>query len=91
MDTEILKSYPLCHRCFGRLYAKLLHTSNYDRGRSIKMAKAIELESKLHHLKEGSENEEEIKNIKERGTVLPLQKWIDRDKGDRRHRGSGRG
>ena len=70
MDTEILKSYPLCHRCFGRLYAKLLHTSNYDRGRSIKMAKAIELESKLHHLKEGSENEEEIKNIKEELSYL---------------------
>ena len=64
MDT-ILKSYPLCHRCFGRLYAKLLHTSNYDRGRSIKMAKAIELESRLHHLREMSKGEEEIERIKE--------------------------
>ena len=73
MDTEILKSYPLCHRCFGRLYAKLLHTSNYERGRSIKMAKAIELESKLHNLKEKSkceEVEEEIEKIKEELSYL---------------------
>jgi tRNA pseudouridine synthase 10 len=48
----ILKKYPLCHRCFGRLYAKLLHTSNYERGKSLKIAKAIELESKLLNLME---------------------------------------
>jgi len=65
MDTEILKSYPLCHRCFGRLYAKLLHTSNYERGRSIKMAKAIQLESKLQQLKERPDAEEEIEKVKE--------------------------
>ena len=44
---SILEKYPLCHRCFGRLYAKLLHTSNYERGKSLKIAKAMELESKL--------------------------------------------
>uniref|UniRef100_UPI0025E63C84 tRNA pseudouridine(54/55) synthase Pus10 n=1 Tax=Methanothermococcus sp. TaxID=2614238 RepID=UPI0025E63C84 len=44
--------YPLCHRCFGRLYAKLLHTSNYERGKSLKIVKAIELESKLLTLME---------------------------------------
>ncbi|GBF36077.1 tRNA pseudouridine(54/55) synthase Pus10 [Methanofervidicoccus abyssi] len=79
MDIEILKSYPLCHRCFGRLYAKLLHTSNYERGRSIKMTKAIELESKLYDLKERSggverlkwgDVEEEIKKIKEELSYL---------------------
>ncbi len=48
----ILKKYPLCHRCFGRLYAKLLHTSNYERGKSLKIVKAIELESKLLTLME---------------------------------------
>jgi len=65
MDTEILKNYPLCHRCFGRLYAKLLHTSNYERGRSLKMAKAIELESKLYPLKERTGYEEERRKIEE--------------------------
>ncbi|MBW9220683.1 tRNA pseudouridine(54/55) synthase Pus10 [Methanothermococcus sp. SCGC AD-155-M21] len=48
----ILKDYPLCHRCFGRLCGKVLHTSNYERGKSIKMAKAMELESKLYSLME---------------------------------------
>lgn len=73
MDTEILKNYPLCHRCFGRLYARLLHTSNYERGKSIKMTKAIELEAKLQDLRERSkceDVEEEIKRIKEELSYL---------------------
>ncbi len=51
-NSFILKKYALCHRCFGRLHAKLLHTSNYERGKSLKIAKAIELESKLLFLLE---------------------------------------
>ncbi|MBW9221526.1 tRNA pseudouridine(54/55) synthase Pus10 [Methanothermococcus sp. SCGC AD-155-C09] len=61
----ILKDYPLCHRCFGRLYGKLLHASNYERGKSIKMAKAMELESKLYSLMEkydDGNNEEIVKD-----------------------------
>ncbi len=63
---SILERYPLCHRCFGRLYAKLLHTSNYERGKSLKIAKAMELESKLLSLMEKyelikSENKKEEK------------------------------
>ncbi|AEH06939.1 tRNA pseudouridine(54/55) synthase Pus10 [Methanothermococcus okinawensis] len=74
--TNILKKYPLCHRCFGRLYAKLLHTSNYERGKSLKIAKAIELESKLRILMENynnklnnkkEENNEELKELENNG------------------------
>lgn len=57
---RILKDYPLCHRCFGRLYGKLLHTSNYERGKSIKMAKAMELESKLYSLMEKYDNNNDM-------------------------------
>jgi tRNA pseudouridine synthase 10 len=68
---SILEKYPLCHRCFGRLYAKLLHTSNYERGKSLKIAKAIELESKLLILMEKyelikSETEKEGQKEKEK-------------------------
>ena len=60
---EILKKYPLCHRCLGRLYGRVLHTSNYERGKSIKMAKAIELESELYSLMERYVcNEEDTNN-----------------------------
>ncbi|WP_456472487.1 tRNA pseudouridine(54/55) synthase Pus10 [Methanocaldococcus sp.] len=44
INYDVLKKYPLCDRCFGRLYAKLLHTTNLERGRALKLAKAIEAE-----------------------------------------------
>ena len=38
-----LAAYPLCDRCLGRLYARLAHgLSNKERGRSIKVALAME-------------------------------------------------
>ncbi|ADG13736.1 THUMP domain protein [Methanocaldococcus infernus ME] len=44
INYEILKKYPLCDRCFGRLYGKVLNTTNLVRGKSLKIAKAIEAE-----------------------------------------------
>lgn len=56
------KKYPLCDRCFGRLYGKLIRSSNFERGHALKLAKAIELEENLRlaleEMKEASENPE---------------------------------
>ncbi|AEF96205.1 tRNA pseudouridine(54/55) synthase Pus10 [Methanotorris igneus] len=61
INIEILKKYPLCHRCFGRLYAKLLHTNNFERGKALKLVKAMELESLLKKIEESGEgNKDEV-------------------------------
>ncbi|AIJ06389.1 THUMP domain protein [Methanocaldococcus bathoardescens] len=65
INYEILKKYPLCDRCFGRLYAKLLHTTNTERGRALKLYKALELEAKIKKAKEkGINYEEELELLK---------------------------
>ena len=62
IDYSVLKKYPLCDRCFGRLYGKLIRSSNFERGHALKLAKAIELEENLRlaleEMKEASENPE---------------------------------
>jgi tRNA pseudouridine synthase 10 len=83
IDYSILNKYSLCHRCFGRLYAKSLRTTNYERGRALKMAKAIELElnlanlynllNGLNELNENSNDAEEIKEIEIKKEELTLK------------------
>lgn len=41
---EVLRDYPLCDRCLGRMFARLSHGhSNKERGRSIKLVLLMEL------------------------------------------------
>ncbi len=41
---EVLREYPLCDRCLGRMFARLSHGhSNKERGRSIKLVLLMEL------------------------------------------------
>ncbi|MBA2862573.1 tRNA pseudouridine(54/55) synthase Pus10 [Methanococcus maripaludis] len=75
IDYSVLKKYPLCDRCFGRLYGKLIRSSNFERGHALKLAKAIELEEDLRNalekMNESSENSdnqinpEKLEEIKE--------------------------
>ncbi|NPA62163.1 MAG: tRNA pseudouridine(54/55) synthase Pus10 [Methanococci archaeon] len=65
VNYEILKKYPLCNRCFGRLYAKLLHTTNEERGKALKLFKLLELEAKIKKAKEENKSyDEELKFLK---------------------------
>ncbi|WP_456371513.1 tRNA pseudouridine(54/55) synthase Pus10 [Methanocaldococcus sp.] len=65
INYKILKKYPLCDRCFGRLYAKLLHATNIERGKSLKLYKALELEAKIKKCKEeGIDYKEELELLK---------------------------
>ncbi|ENN96692.1 pseudouridylate synthase [Methanocaldococcus villosus KIN24-T80] len=59
MMYEILKKYPLCDRCFGRLFAKLLHATNIERGRALKIYKLLEIEKKINK-GEADENDYEL-------------------------------
>ncbi|WP_423793279.1 tRNA pseudouridine(54/55) synthase Pus10 [Methanocaldococcus indicus] len=65
-NLEILKDYKLCDRCIGRLYGKLLHLSNVERGKSLRIAKALELEKNLKENKI-SEDEKELLEILKKG------------------------
>lgn len=61
---EILKSYPLCDRCLGRLFAQLgKGLDNVERGRAIKICVAMELHRRLL---EGSITREEFELLSRR-------------------------
>lgn len=82
INYSILKKYPLCHRCFGRLYAKLLHTTNLERGKGLKIAKAIELEARLKLLEEElekSEINEEIEGIEKNDDIKDTKNIENKD------------
>ncbi len=58
---EVLRSYPLCDRCLGRLFARLGYGwSNKERGDAIKRVLVMELHKAS---KEGSIDDDELKEV----------------------------
>jgi len=61
---EVLKKYPLCDRCLGRLFAKYgLGLSNAERGRALKTLIAMEIHRKALNSRSLDEVKEELLTI----------------------------
>lgn len=79
INYNLLEKYNLCHKCFGRLYGKSLQISNYERGKSLKLSRAIELQLNLEYLKEelNKLNSEELISSENNEKITIIQNKIN--------------